>query len=347
MTKENLFRKLSRKAELLHNPKSRILLLTHADMDGSGPSVLLKLLFERVEVRHCPNGVMSREIRNAVLNEAGSYDLIFACDISCTGDHAEIINRSNGSRKFILLDHHMTAESLNRYSWAVVQSELVEDSFNAAYYQGKPGNSSGTSLMYDFLDWAGAAKYPEGGEHVRKFVHMINAYDTWDWVNMFESDPSYRDLDRVFHLYGQDLFERVYVNRLAEDDPVLLGEIEKLLLEIEDGKIAAHLDRVKKTIRAGYLKKDDAYYDIVLSNTGEYMQETFEYMKEAYPEADLYMVNYGTGISIRSTKDSINVGDFVKHLGGGGHAGAGGLRIESGDITDLLAKTLQCDLYMH
>lgn len=50
-------------------------------------------------------------------------------------------------------------------------------------------------------------------------------------------------------------------------------------------------------------------------------------MRETYPEIDLFIINYGTGISIRSDKENINVGKIVKTFGGGGHKGSGGFKL--------------------
>ena len=45
-------------------------------------------------------------------------------------------------------------------------------------------------------------------------------------------------------------------------------------------------------------------------------------------EYDLYIVNYSSGISIRTSNDNIDVGTLVSKFGGGGHPGAGGIRID-------------------
>ena len=50
-------------------------------------------------------------------------------------------------------------------------------------------------------------------------------------------------------------------------------------------------------------------------------------MKIRYPDQDIYMINCGNTISMRSRKDSIDLGPIAKQLGGGGHAGAAGVPI--------------------
>ena len=52
-------------------------------------------------------------------------------------------------------------------------------------------------------------------------------------------------------------------------------------------------------------------------------------MKEHWPNRDLYIICYGTGISVRKTDDNknINVGEIVRMFNGGGHIAAGGFKV--------------------
>ena len=50
-------------------------------------------------------------------------------------------------------------------------------------------------------------------------------------------------------------------------------------------------------------------------------------MRQNYKDADIYIINYGSGLSFRASRDDLHVGELCKRLGGGGHKGAGGMKI--------------------
>ena len=86
MLREKLFKKLLTKnrINILENAIN-ILLLTHNDLDGSGPVIILNKYFELVETIHCSNENMEQIISENVLNEdiLNSYDAVFITDIHC------------------------------------------------------------------------------------------------------------------------------------------------------------------------------------------------------------------------------------------------------------------------
>ena len=67
MLREEMFQKFNNKIKNI-NVDSKILLLTHNDLDGEGASIIMKYFFHNVEVRHCSNSKMDEEINNACIN---------------------------------------------------------------------------------------------------------------------------------------------------------------------------------------------------------------------------------------------------------------------------------------
>lgn len=96
MLREKLFKKLLTKnrINILENAIN-ILLLTHNDLDGSGPVIILNKYFELIETIHCSNENMDQIISDNVLNEdiLNSYDAVFITDIHCSKDTADKINK--------------------------------------------------------------------------------------------------------------------------------------------------------------------------------------------------------------------------------------------------------------
>jgi len=340
MKKEELFKKLPE----LHKD-DKILFLTHNDMDGAG-AVILDNIFSDVTVRHCTNSTMDIEIGYAMSHPDiySKYDKIIVCDISCTKETAAIINSKMSlmpelKNKLMLFDHHPTAMDIGNYNFAAVCDQLLEDSFRTPRYEGFTGGmSSGTALLYDYLDYKGLTNELAHKDIMEEYVFQVAKYDTWDWKNVFNEDKM-PELNQVFGIYGIDIFERVMADKIREGN-LLIDKTEKLLMEIEDSKIKAYLENARKGYKTGDITIDNQKYSFVMSFSNNYLPFVFEDMKFKDKEADLYIVNYGAGISIRSTNHSIDVGGILKEFGGGGHAGAGGVRIKDEVICAEMALTL-------
>lgn len=342
MTRNELFGKLTLPKLDVNNENNKILLLTHTDMDGSGAAIVVNSVFKKgcVTVEHCSNGIMSGAIRDHVLNDADKYDAIFVCDISCNEEDAKIINESEGCKKLILIDHHKTAAFLNEYKWACVHPHLLSDSF---MYRGYPedkrsqANESGTGLMLDFMLYTSmlpsdTCQTPDNLMFLGKLSYMISAYDTWDWNNLLNAKSVYKDLSTLHLLYGIEYFETEMLNRMERGlriniETDIFTETDNLLLTIERNKIKEHIENISNCFATATIHLDGKYYSAVFCSTGKYLAEVFEAMKNEYPNHDLYIVNYGTGISMRTKSSDINIGDIVKKRNGGGHPSAGGFKI--------------------
>src|SRR5699024_10962078 len=108
----------------------KICLLTHNDADGSGCAILIRYLFPDADIIHCSNQNASKTIRDLLLSDEKrtAYDFILATDISVTEQDAVRLNGAfRYTRKFLMLDHHTSALSLNQYKWAIITPDLPKD----------------------------------------------------------------------------------------------------------------------------------------------------------------------------------------------------------------------------
>ena len=122
----------------------------------------------------------------------------------------------------------------------------------------------------------------------------------------------------------------------------LFDETDELLLSIEHRKMRSYIDRLSNTYRRGYITLDGGErYSMVYNCATQYLNDVFDEMKNLYPDCELYILNYGTGLSMRTSRDDINVGDIMERVGGGGHAGAAGCKIGKELIKTIMEVALQ------
>ena len=322
----------------------RILLLTHTDMDGAGPAILLRALFPNLVVKHCTNAAMDSEIEKTLTDpETGEhFDAVIICDISCKLETAERIDKNMAVKKVVLLDHHITATDLNRFSWAVVCPEVLEGSW---FEKMGLVHSSGTSLLYNYLEYLGLNQEFPDIDKAEEFAFLVAGYDTWDWVNVFMSDSKFYNMQTLFEQYDMLEFERVFTEKLLNGEQ-LIGETEELLLRIARNKKQAYLDTIEPWVKTGHVQMPDGrIYNFAYVQANQYIGDIYNRLKELRPESDFYIVDYGKGVSVRTDKD-INLGALAKPLGGGGHPGAAGIRINSDLRLRIMREMFHTDTFM-
>lgn len=342
MTTQELFNRLPRL-----NRTDRVLLLTHTDLDGSGAAILLRTAYGRqfVAVKHCGNDLMSTAIREAVLDpEAKSvYDCIVVCDISCSEEDAAAIDKCTTKPKLILLDHHLSANHLNKYDWAVVTAESPSDSLRMSEYRGADPSykplASGTALLYDYLEYVGLVSSLNKG--LRQFAHIVSAYDTWEWVDIFNRSKVCQDMNRLRGVYGLRRFEDAMVERLKQPTFVPISKFDRAILELEEERITTQVEHVAKRIHLTECVLSGRAYSLAYCFTDMYPNEVFEYMKHEYADIDIYAIVIGSAVSLRTLRDDISLAELVSPFGGGGHAAAAGFRIEEGQQERMLKLILE------
>lgn len=309
-----------------------VLLLTHTDMDAAGAEIVCKWVFQNnLVVKHLGNSEMSQGILDFVRDNVKSkqYDLIIIDDISCSIEAADEIDKIKSNMKIVLLDHHDTAKALNKYDWAIVCSELLEDSFMKDRYEDvSKAHSSGASLMYDYLEYSGLLN---GTNFLNEIIHMIAAYDTWDWHDLLGENERYSDIDKLCDIYGLEMFvDEMYERAISgfATESIINNKDLKMLSDYKE-KVDRYLENIKDYfVESELTLEDNEKLSVVWCFTDLYLQETFSLMKEMFPSRDLYIINHGTGISLRTENKDIHVGNFVRQrYEGGGHPGAAGFKL--------------------
>jgi oligoribonuclease NrnB/cAMP/cGMP phosphodiesterase (DHH superfamily) len=287
----------------------RVKLFTHTDLDGIGCAVLGKLAFKNIDISYVDYNNVNDIVLEFINNkEYDNYDHIYITDISINEDVSKIIHNTNPlNEMFTILDHHPTAEWLNKYWWAkvnVIENELQE-------------KTSGTYMFYKELVALG---FLEKSESIRIFTDTVRKYDTWLWKEKYNDDFP-KKLNDLFYILGRERF-LINIENKIKNDGVLLNSDDLLLLELEQEKIDRYIESKNKNL----LKRQINGYLAGVVFAEQFHSELGNRLCELNPDIDfVVIVNIDKSVSYRGIKNDIDLGkDVAKFYGGGGHPKASG-----------------------
>ena len=292
---------------------NNIKLFTHTDLDGVGCYIALVMAGYDVDVTYCSYDDVNDKVSD-ILCDHLAYDRILITDISVNEDVANKLDLID--YKVNLIDHHATAEWLNRYEWANVVSS------------DEKGKTSGTSMVYDI--------FCKGSDNMSldDFIEKVRRYDTWEWKNIY-NDKSAADLNALFYLLGKEVFASEMIGKLSKEESVF-SDFDKKLLRINEAAKKEYID--KKISKLAFAKL--SIYDVGIVIADSNVSELGNAICETYEDLDMAMIISHNSISLRSIKDNIDVGKVAKLFNGGGHKSAAGIPIESSDIIKFAKKIM-------
>lgn len=307
----------------------KIKMFTHTDLDGIGCSILLQNVYRNHEigVEYCDyNNVNSKVEEFLDLNSAINFDLIFITDISVNEEIAnkiQTIVELSKYNKFVLLDHHKTAEWLNKYTWATVEE-------NSEYLERK---TSGTQMLHEWLISHNADYIKNNWYNSKEFIRLVNDYDSWHWNSIGDLLP--KKLNGLLYIYGREKF----INKVLFELKNCLSHFnstDDLLLELKQNEIDLFVETKNKNLKMfnifGY-KTGVVFAESSISELGNRLCKL-------NPEIDLVaIVNVNHSVSYRTVKENVDVSSVAKVFEGGGHIKASGSPINE-DFRSFLINTL-------
>lgn len=303
----------------------KIYLFTHTDLDGIGCAVLAKYAFHDnvLQIEYCDNGEVDEKILR-FLSDTTAKGICCITDISMSEKVAELIEADNGKRvEFHLLDHHPTAEFLNRYKWA----NVVE-----AYQNGM--RTCGTELFYEWLIKNG---YLKDRQEIRRFTGLVRDYDTWRWVELGEEGKICKQINDLFHLYGKEEFIIQCLLQIKQKVFPYLALEDRAVLKAEQKNVDHYVEEKNKTITAMKLQG----YNCGVVFADRYFSELGNRLATMHPELDIIvMIDMDGKISYRTVRDDINLGEFARAYGGGGHAKAAGSQFNSQKMIEQIKQII-------
>jgi len=227
---------------------SKILSITHNDLDGVGCAILLGAVFENITYTSASYQDIDRVMIGV---DKDDYDYIFITDIS--PNIPESLDRLDN---FILIDHHQTALGLHNPK----RNYFV----NTKY--------SGTMLVKMFLDKMYGVELLE---QYTKFVTLINDYDLW-----IHKYPQSKHLNTLYSYYKEEPFRKRFSTgnlSLTKNEKKRISDWEKKfetrydeleLMEFEKINACMFKSRILVNELSHKLLYDDGY-DFVFFNTGQ------------------------------------------------------------------------------
>lgn len=309
----------------------RIKLFTHTDLDGIGCSIVAKHAFQKtggtVDTTYCGYKTIDKKVSDFIdTGEHVKYNFVFITDISVSEEVAEKINRCSN---FQLIDHHATAEWLNKYPWAMVISmEAAEGNRKGRRL------TSGTSLFYEYLVTKGFLK---ANLDLAEFVEYVRMYDTWEWKLIYQDEHA-RKLNDLFNILGWTKFEERFIHNPS---PKFTKE-ENLILELEEQKTELYLTQKAKDMKTINLNFGGREYLVGLVFAEQKQSELGNYLCQINHDLDfVMMVDLSrNAVSLRTSSDHIHLGEIAKSFGGGGHQKAAGFNL-SDDFSVMILKYFQ------
>lgn len=221
----------------------RFINITHTDTDGIGCGVICGLFAKRygmeLERHYCGYGQVTDAVK-AVIDEVSDHPkdhniaMLIISDISVKEDtnvHVLLdrMVKAHSEITVMLLDHHGTAEWLNKFEWAEVHE-----------YDRNGVKRCGTYWVYQFLseyfedyktqrmkelnEWVnGGAKFDDDGpqpldiDPIVDYVLAVDLYDTWKWIEDYPDGKPYSlavDLDRLLKIKGAEEMHKAMMERL-------------------------------------------------------------------------------------------------------------------------------------
>lgn len=287
----------------------KVKLITDTDLDGLGCAIVAKLAFgDQVDVSHCSYHVLNQRVEEFLSREENKTHELYITDLMVNEKVEKLLDeRFKNGHHVQMIDHHVTALHFNNYPWGYVKPEYEDGQKTCA-----------TSLFFDHLVNNGKLKPTKALEI---FVDLVRQYDTWEWDA--NDNIMAKQLNDLYFMFGREQFEEDLLKRLKENpDHFELTDMENMLMGVEEKKIERYIHSKNKQIVQTFVDG----FCVGIVHAEQYLSELGNALNKRNPHLDMVvLVNVGSKkIGFRTIHDHINVAEFARKFGGGGHPKASG-----------------------
>lgn len=265
---------------------TRTTLFTHTDLDGIGCAVLFTAAHpDHSTVHLVENGAIDERVTVALaerMASAAEQEVV----VTDHGVSEEVAGRIDAfvaaGGRFALLDHHRSSSHLEGHGWATIDEQR-----------------SATGLLYEHLGRPPA---------LAEFAALVEDHDLWR-----HSDERSARLAALHGMLGHERF----LARFAANPEVRFTEGETLLLEVEQARRNAYLD--KKVAQARVLERGDVRWAVCYAE--QHQSDLAERLMNDLGVVATAIVNSAKRtVSLRGR--GIDVSAVAQRFGGGGHSRA-------------------------
>ena len=287
-------------------------LFTDIDLDGLGCGLVAKLAFgEQANVAYCSYRNLNQRVESYIESHDNDKEELYITDLAVNEDvEKKLAKRFNDGGHVKVIDHHVTALHFNEYEWGVVKAE---------YETGK--KTCATSLFYDYLL---EHKKIERNQALEQFIDLVRQYDTWEWDE--NQNFTAKRLNDLFYILDREHFEEEMLSRLTRNrDSFTLTDTETMILEIEHHKIERYIQSKNRQLTQSFVEE----YCVGIVPAEQYLSELGNALNKINPHLDMIvLLNMGgKKMGFRTIHDEVNVAEFAKRFGGGGHPKASGCEL--------------------
>ncbi|MBB5325880.1 oligoribonuclease NrnB/cAMP/cGMP phosphodiesterase (DHH superfamily) [Anoxybacillus tepidamans] len=285
-----------------------IKLFTDSDLDGIGCGLLATIAFGgKVDVSYCSYRNLNERVRQFIENDTHDEAHVYITDLAVNEEvEKKLDERFQAGKHVQVIDHHVTALHFNRYPWGWVEP---------VNKHGK--KTCATSLFYEYLV---RQQKLQRSEALDEFVELVRQYDTWEWDE--NNNIQAKRLNDLLSMLGMDEFVQQMTERLQAQQMFSFTDMEEFLFQVEEKKIQRYIRLKQKQMVQTWI--DEYCVGIVFAE--QHISELGNALSKRCPHLDfIAMVNLGTKhIGFRTIHDFVNVAEFAKRFGGGGHPKASG-----------------------
>lgn len=278
----------------------KTLLITHTDLDGISPIILLNLINTELEYKNIEISEVIDTFNELFASDLSVYDNIYVTDLTLPEEVYKKAKELN--IKIEVFDHHETHMYASDYPNTTIKVNLNNR------------QTCATEIFYEYLK----TKYKELDKPIIKhYVEQVRQLDTFT----FESDLP-RHLETIRETIGKLDFIKSITKRLKKDKKELeLTTFEKRYVKLKAEELQRYMQKKEKNMKTFLI--DDKKCGVVFSENNK--SELGNYLSNKYPELDLIiLIDASSRISYRTSRNDVEVNKFAETYGGGGHKKASG-----------------------
>ena len=219
------------------NPYLKVLNFTHIDLDGAVSAIVLKQVYNIINVRMINYNKKEQEALDYARNNIADYDCIIFTDF-CPNKTTSVKDFQDLGKPVLVLDHHTTAkECLN-----IKENVFIDE------------NRSGAKLAYDFYK-----KYFKI-DYLEQIVNVTDDYDRWVLKNKLSFKLNaiywYLGFNEFINKFAFGLkFDKNDEDFLANYAKSLADEYDKLAIQnLKNGMLIIEVDHLAEI--SYYIQRD-------------------------------------------------------------------------------------------